>query len=374
MLAIPLIDIDGMKKVNDSNKSHSAGSNAIRLLVKSIKKHSADETIIIRPEQAAYVIALMPNKSIEEANKVGINIQNDIKESGLDLEANLKYPLTVSIGTCNINKITYTPEDIIQMIHSSNMSIKEARKEKSQNSFKEFSGMELLIPEKNAREKIFPEKLMVNFETVDKIQKNNGNVGVENLDTKIALKEVMNTIASKDEITGLYRRSFVYNFPENNRLLNNLLSKTNTRKLSVAVIDVDGLGKMNLKYGPVGDKVMKLVSEMAMKHCGVNDIMYSHAGDEIIVLSPSNNKEIVTLCEKIRKDVMNIVLENDGTKPITVSAGTRTANIKTNNIKEFSSIIEKLIDDADKGLYKAKTSGKNKVQSFESLKEIKLGR
>lgn len=259
----------------------------------------------------------------------------------------------MSIGTCNIKRISYKSEDIIQMIHSSNMSIKEARKEKSENSFKEFTDRELLIPDKNAREKIFPEKLMVNFGEVDKIQKTSGSVGVEYLENKLALKEVMNNIPSKDEITGLYRRSYVYNFPETNRLLNNLLSKTNNSKLSVAVIDVDGLGKMNIKYGPVGDKVMGLVSDIAMKHCGVNDIMYSHAGDEIIVLSPSSNKEIVTLCEKIRKDVMNIVLQNDGTKPIT---------------------IEKLIDDADKGLYKAKTSGKNQVKSFESLKEINLGR
>lgn len=135
----------------------------------------------------------------------------------------------------------------------------------------------------------------------------------------------------------------------------------NKSSLSILMIDVDKFKSYNDIYGhPNGDKCLQNISQ-AIKDViqESKNILSRYGGEEFIVLIPNSHLEKAKfIAENIRKSIekLNILHEGSETyKIVTVSIGIAT------DIPIKRSSPEKLINMADKALYRAKNSGRNKV-------------
>ena len=157
--------------------------------------------------------------------------------------------------------------------------------------------------------------------------------------------------ANTDELTSLYNRRYFNNF-----LKLAILTLGDTGKLHIAMFDIDDFKFVNDKYGhPFGDTVLKQFAQILQKkeHTGVTACRYG--GEEFLLLIPKKNREeALNLVEKILENTRNTIKLKDG-RFVTVSAGFVTCT------EEMS--YEGLLQEVDKKLYIAKSSGKNRVIS-----------
>jgi len=137
--------------------------------------------------------------------------------------------------------------------------------------------------------------------------------------------------------------------------------------LSVILLDIDHFKIFNDNYGHlVGDDCLKIVGktmEAALDRS--TDFVARYGGEEFVcVLSDTNLEGAVKLAEKIRKNIEALLIPNKQTGTllkITASLGVATAIPS----QDFPPRI--LVEAADKRLYEAKRSGRNRVVSgFES--------
>lgn len=135
-------------------------------------------------------------------------------------------------------------------------------------------------------------------------------------------------------------------------------SKHASRPLCILMIDVDNFKRTNDVYGhQEGDRVLERVADLIQASIGEQDIVGRYGGEEFMVAVPDKTLEqCIQQAELIRKNVEDAVITSASgiTIPITVSIG--GANLNTENYT-----LEQMINYADKELFKAKNSGKNKV-------------
>jgi len=128
--------------------------------------------------------------------------------------------------------------------------------------------------------------------------------------------------------------------------------------LSLLMLDIDYFKRVNDKYGHmVGDKVLVEFSALVKSHLRKSDVFIRYGGEEFLAILPGAPiAGLKILSEKLRKIVENLVIEHDEEKiKITVSmGGTSIPEYKVEDADELISI-------ADKFLYEAKESGRNKA-------------
>ncbi|MCH1625287.1 diguanylate cyclase [Fredinandcohnia quinoae] len=160
--------------------------------------------------------------------------------------------------------------------------------------------------------------------------------------------------AVTDSLTGLNNvRKFKEVF---NQLINDL--KTNEQKLSVLYLDIDFFKRVNDTYGHAeGDVALKELGARLQKSTRNFDIVSRNGGEEFtVLLLDCPLLRAVEIAERIRRNV-----EKD---PITLNSGKDiklTISIGVACYQETTNDPNMLIDDADKALYQAKHSGRNKV-------------
>ena len=170
-------------------------------------------------------------------------------------------------------------------------------------------------------------------------------------DKKIALEK----LAYTDHLTGLATRRFLDKGYE-------LLFKSAKRSnniLTLIMIDIDFFKKYNDRYGhPEGDHVLKIIGKLlknVFKKEG--NIAGRYGGEEfLIILYQTPLDETITLLNEFQKklEMCNLKHEDSYFGKITVSMGVKSSKIvKNQNSNSF-------LKEADKALYKAKESGKNK--------------
>jgi diguanylate cyclase (GGDEF)-like protein len=127
---------------------------------------------------------------------------------------------------------------------------------------------------------------------------------------------------------------------------------------SVIFFDLDHFKNVNDTYGhDAGDFVLKeITSLIRTSHLRPKDIFARYGGEEfVILLSNTGSKAATELAEKIRAAVETHAFVYEGKRlPVTTSLG----------VAELRAGIESaqtLIKSADKALYSAKTSGRNRV-------------
>ncbi len=134
--------------------------------------------------------------------------------------------------------------------------------------------------------------------------------------------------------------------------------KDNKIKFSAVMIDVDNFKMINDTYGHVyGDKAISLLSETITKSIRNTDYIGRYGGDEFLLICPdAGEHEAFEVAERIRKNVENSVFSiGEGIDmSLTISLGVHQC---TTCDSSFDDVIKR----ADKSLYFAKGSSKNKV-------------
>lgn len=139
-------------------------------------------------------------------------------------------------------------------------------------------------------------------------------------------------------------------------------TKRNNTPLCVMMLDVDYFKKVNDTYGHVaGDCVLKQVAGIISKEIREYDIACRYGGEEFFIILPQTNiKEAGFVAQRLRKVIEETKMDIEDAKvdgfsylKITVSIGVCAYN-KDMDVNSFSHC-------ADKALYEAKTTGRNRV-------------
>lgn len=178
-------------------------------------------------------------------------------------------------------------------------------------------------------------------------------VRIENLLNRITMEqqyEMLETESACDPLTGLYNR----------RHLKDELQKELARSsrseivFCIMLIDIDHFKRINDNYGHMsGDEVLKELSALLRNSVRISDKVFRYGGEEFILLLPETLKsEAMILGNRIRDKVENYSFSGIR-KKITISGGIAQSSV--------DSSADLLIQKADKRLYSAKRSGRNRV-------------
>ncbi len=155
--------------------------------------------------------------------------------------------------------------------------------------------------------------------------------------------------ATHDEKTGLYNNKFFESVFE----MEIEKAKRGQQKLSLVIIDIDYFKKTNDKYGHIkSDKLLKKLAEVIKNHVRKSDVVARFGGEEFIVLLPETSIEKAKkFCLRLKKSIhLDNMLKKHG---ITVSGG-------ITQFKSKGDSGEKMKQRADKALYQAKNTGRDR--------------
>jgi len=137
-----------------------------------------------------------------------------------------------------------------------------------------------------------------------------------------------------------------------------LMAKADPHKnFCIIMTDIDHFKTFNDTYGhQVGDLVLKEVASVLKESVRTSDLVSRYGGEEMIILLRGASMDVAKdIAEKIRKNVEDHTVKDEkNTYKVTISLG--VANIIAGETEEM--IIKKV----DQGLYKAKESGRNRVE------------
>jgi len=139
-------------------------------------------------------------------------------------------------------------------------------------------------------------------------------------------------------------------------------SRRNKLPLSLIMIDVDFFKAYNDNYGhQAGDECLKNIAPLLQEVLTrPGDMAARYGGEEFVVILPETNLEGTTLiAEKLRKKVESAEIPHDLSTIsdyVTISLGTATT------IPSIRKKPDSLIAAADEALYKAKRSGRNRIE------------
>ncbi|MDD3012096.1 MAG: diguanylate cyclase [Candidatus Gastranaerophilales bacterium] len=165
-------------------------------------------------------------------------------------------------------------------------------------------------------------------------------------------------LATTDGLTGLYNHRF---FQEH---LANSIERTRryNSHISLLLIDIDFFKKFNDTYGhQAGDAVLRQVADTLKKAVRSSDLVARYGGEEMtVVLDNTDIEEAVIIANKICTTVAekSFKLSETVERNVTISIGVAT-------FPQHGEIPSKLIEFADKGLYRAKENGRNQVGAIE---------
>jgi diguanylate cyclase (GGDEF)-like protein/PAS domain S-box-containing protein len=132
---------------------------------------------------------------------------------------------------------------------------------------------------------------------------------------------------------------------------------------SLIMLDIDFFKKVNDQFGhQYGDKILIDLVSVIKKGLRESDILCRYGGEEFAILLPqSDEADAYEIAERIRLSVKANLTLKDTKLQITVSMG--CADLKTSEIKTIDNLISK----ADKALYHAKNTGRDRSQCFSNL-------
>lgn len=158
-------------------------------------------------------------------------------------------------------------------------------------------------------------------------------------------------LAVTDALTGLRNRRYV------RRHLDSLLRSG--AAAAVLMIDVDRFKALNDQHGhPAGDAALKEVANRLRDHLRAVDVVARYGGEEfLVVIAGPGEGEAAHVGERLRSAIADTpVAAGPGLLlPVTASIGAAVARGET--------AADRLIQAADKALYRAKQNGRNRVES-----------
>ena len=169
------------------------------------------------------------------------------------------------------------------------------------------------------------------------------------------LYEQMERLATIDGLTGLVNRR-TFNTQMQARLRE---AQRYQRPLSLLLLDIDHFKKVNDTFGhPAGDAVLRGVAQLAQAQARETDLVARYGGEEMaLVLPETDARGALIIAERIRAVVAAAQhLTEQGAIKVTLSVGVATW-------PGAGEDPEALLESADKALYRAKQSGRNRVEA-----------
>lgn len=169
--------------------------------------------------------------------------------------------------------------------------------------------------------------------------------------------------ATLDALTGFYNRRQL------EERIKQEISSSQRQKTPLCAImtDIDFFKKVNDTYGhAAGDLVLQTVSKVMRSQLREYDIAGRYGGEEFAILLPFTKcSEAKMVAERLRKSIEEKIIDVSEVNPdavqkeinVTVSLGVYEFKTSDNE--------EDLLKNADKALYRAKESGRNKVVIYE---------
>lgn len=166
-----------------------------------------------------------------------------------------------------------------------------------------------------------------------------------------------------DSLTGVFNRRYFfellgYEFAASRRY---------ERPLSIVMFDVDFLKKINDTYGhQVGDEVLKKAADVVRGELRASDVLARYGGDEfVILLSNSDEQDASMVLERIYREFQSAYIRADEKKlGVTISAGIASIQLDMERA-------DQLVMQADRALYIAKNSGRNRTVVFNNDEDNK---
>ncbi|PVB63545.1 hypothetical protein DCO57_01760 [Labrenzia sp. 011] len=162
--------------------------------------------------------------------------------------------------------------------------------------------------------------------------------------------------ANQDVLTGLANRRAFLNSAQG------WMSEhaTGSQAFSVIMLDLDKFKSVNDRFGhAMGDAVLQLFGRVLKDTLGVTAVSGRLGGEEFAVFLPDCDRETALLtaqriCRRFKVECREA---SDGKLAVTASAGVVSANGKVN--------LDRALEAADKGLYKAKRQGKAQIVTLD---------
>ena len=167
------------------------------------------------------------------------------------------------------------------------------------------------------------------------------------------LVEDFQALASRDELTDLYNRRYFTEVAEQEIQR----AERYHRDISVILIDIDNFKAINDTHGhEAGDKVIKDIANVMRQNFRETDLFGRYGGEEFtVLLSETQMPDAVSLSERMREAIIQRLVKFEN-KEIAYTASFGVAHGQG----EVS--LNQLLRQADKALYYAKESGKNRVE------------
>jgi diguanylate cyclase (GGDEF)-like protein len=172
---------------------------------------------------------------------------------------------------------------------------------------------------------------------------------------QVQLREELRRRAETDPLTGIANRRRFHQALE----IECLRFSRGRAPLSVLMIDLDFFKDVNDRYGhPVGDTVLRSVAERVLVSLRKTDLLARYGGEEFSVLLPETREEGArVIAERIRIAVNERPVEVEGFLiSISVSVG-----VSSHVIGDIADP-DVLLKEADMALYRAKATGRNRVE------------
>lgn len=173
---------------------------------------------------------------------------------------------------------------------------------------------------------------------------------------RLQLQAELQVMAKHDPLTGVKNRG------EIERLLHQewIRAERYQHQLAILMLDIDHFKQINDIYGhQAGDKVLQHACTEMERQLRESDQLGRYGGEEFLIVLPETNlPSAQTIAERLRRSMADLTVSVDSHTQVRF-----TVSIGVGSYPGSAQDVEKLVQLADRYLYKAKNSGRNRVMA-----------